>query len=119
MMTTVYDKARAFSMIAEHLPPERRKKVAKHLANLIVGKPDGPRPSAPRAGGGYHPPREVVDLSEHTETASFLVDHGYEGAKLARATGELTTYLAKHPNLTKHAAMRVWLGEQKPKESAA
>jgi len=118
-MTSFLDKARAFGMIAEHLPPKKRKKTAKHIANLIVGKVGRPRPTAPQAAGGAQPPREVVDLSEHTETASFLVDHGYTGAKLAIATGQLSTYLAKHSNLTKEAAMRVWLSEQKPKEGAA
>lgn len=118
-MMSVLDKARAFAVIAEHLSPEKRKKTAKHIANQILGTTEKPRPAGPHVAAPVQPLHPPVDLSEHTETASFLVDHGYAGAQLAVATGQLTTYLAKHPSLTKEAAMRVWLGEQKPKEGAA
>lgn len=104
MSAAILDRARAFALIADHLTDERRAAVAEELAASIVGgrasSPEGakPEPPAPRA----------PDV--HDETAEFLAAKGLTGAALAKAVGELTTWLAgdRFASLSREARMQSW-----------
>ncbi len=115
MSAAILDRARAFDLIAQHLPKEKREEVAEAIAAKLLAEVGG-KPTPPPAASAPRPETaSVVDLSEHTEAASFLVDHGFQGAALVQATGRLTTFLAKHKELTREAGMRVWLRQEKEK----
>lgn len=114
MSASILDRARAFSLIADKLSEEKQTEIAELLAEKLIADTGGPRrpgPSAPVAALPAAP--AVVDTSEHAEAAEFLVSHGYQGAELAKAAGRLAEWLKHHPNLTREAGMRVWLGEER------
>lgn len=115
MSAAILDRARAFDLIAQYLPEEKRGEIAEAIAAKLLVEV-GVKPTPPAASAPRPEPVPVVDLSEHTEAASFLVDHGYQGAALVQATGRLTTFLAKHKELTREAGMRVWLRTERGEE---
>lgn len=111
MSSPILDRARAFEMIAPHLTAERRSEIAEAIGGKLLDEIGRKRPAAPVPEA--EAPTLPIDLSPHTEVASFLVDHGYTGAELVKATGRLTTFLNQHSNLTREAGMRVWLRQEK------
>lgn len=112
MSAAILDRARAFEMIANHLPEQRRTEVAEAIAAKLLAEVGG-KPTPPAASAPAPVAQPLVDLSEHTEVASFLADHGYQGAALVHATGRLTTFMSKHKELTREAGMRVWLSQER------
>lgn len=109
MSAAILDRARAFALIAEHLTDEQRVEIAEALKTKLVAelggttaKPEGnlPQPEQPT-------PR-APDV--HDETAAFLAGKGLTGAALAKAAGELTTWLAgdRFHSLSREARMQSW-----------
>jgi hypothetical protein len=113
MSAAILDRARAFEMIAAHLPEQKRAEIAAALGDKLLAEIGGAKPKPPAVSAPRPEPVPTLDLSEHTEVASFLVDHGYQGAALVQATGRLTTFLTKHKELTRTAGMHVWLRDEK------
>ena len=111
MSAAILERARAFAMIAAYLPEERRAEIAEVIADKILAEVGG-KPKPPAVSAPVPEPAPLVDLSEHTEVASFLVDHGYTGAGLVKAAGRLTTFIVQHKELTREGAMRVWLSRE-------
>lgn len=115
MSAAILDRARAFEMIAPFLSDTMRDEIAEAIGEKLRAEVGGVKPKPTAAV--LEPVEPLVDLSEHTETASFLVDHGYTGAGLVQATGRLTSFLTSHPNLTREAGMQVWLKQDKEQVS--
>lgn len=109
MSAAILDRARAFEMIAAHLSETRRAEIAEAIASKLLAEVGGAKPAASTA----EPPRAQAPRderrTEHDELAEFLAAHGYGGAELVHAAGRLTSFLTKHPELTREAGMRVWL----------
>lgn len=116
MSTPILDRARAFDLIAQHLPDEKRTEIATALGDKLLEevKPS-PRREAP---GGSPEPADPVDLSAHTDTALFLVDKGLTGSALVKATGALTSFLAgsEFAHLTRDARMQTWWASRAERE---
>ncbi|MEV4737141.1 MULTISPECIES: hypothetical protein [unclassified Microbacterium] len=114
MSASILDRTRAFALIADKLSEAKQTEIAELLADKLIADAGGPRKPGPSAPVAALPSAvEVVDTSEHAEAAEFLVTHGYQGAELAKAAGRLAEWLKHHPNLTREAGMRVWLGEER------
>jgi len=109
----ILDRARAFEMIAQHLPEQKRSEIAEAIADKLLAEL-GSKPKPPAAPAAKPEPAEVVDISEHTVIASFLADHGYERKALVDATLTLARWLtANEGRFTREAGMRIWLDQQR------
>lgn len=114
MSAAILERARAFEMIAAFLSEERRAEIAEAIAEKILAE------VKPRATWQNDPPAVLVepapnvDLSEATEIASFLADHGFERKALVDATLQLKKWLAANEGrFTRAAGMRIWLDQHK------
>ncbi|MDR6867871.1 hypothetical protein J2Y69_002479 [Microbacterium resistens] len=117
MSASLVERARAFAVIADYLPNAKQREIAEALGERILSelKP----PSGAPSGAGLFADPPVVDLSPHTEVASFLVDKGLQGAELVKATGKLTSFLAgpDFAHLTKQARMQTWWAARHDREA--
>lgn len=119
MSAAIVERARAFSMIAEHLPAEKRAEVAEALAEKLLAEVKPKRDAASQAGASVAVEDELVDLSGHTETASFLVDKGLTGRALVAAHDRLFAWLASDEfgHLPRDSRMQAWWASKYDKGS--
>jgi len=89
---SVFERARAFALIADHLPEGKRAEVAESIAaELMPRRVQDWEREAPGLWDDVQP----VDLSPSSTLASFLVDKGFRASGLVRATARMTSWIAQ------------------------
>lgn len=122
MSAAILDRARAFEMIAQHLPDAKRKEIAEAIADKLLAEVGGGKPKPPAAPLADYIADEravLIERDEHDQTAAFLAARGLTGAEQVQAAGRAADYIAKHPNLTRVAALQLWWRSEHPEKESA
>lgn len=111
MSAAILDRARAFEMIASHLPEKTRTDIAEAIgAKLLAEVGPAPKPNAASTPTAEPVPERAPD--EHDAVVAFLTSHGWSGVELVRASVRMAAFLKQHKELTPEAGMRVWLHQE-------
>ena len=112
MIGRLLERARAFSMIAEHLPETRRAEIAEALAAEVETKRGAPQRAAEPALPTEAEERSFEDPPGLISTANYLARRGYTEGGLVAATARLTALVTArwrlaHGNLDQMPAIGV------------